>query len=111
MNDVLTRPDAVNRRACQQHEPEGSEEQSHAQRWPNAEAQDEPGRQADRHRTHDEVPREERKPDLQRAVGEHELHVERREEEPSEHRGGPENAYDIRDGDIAKTEEAERHER
>ena len=60
---------------------------------------------------HDQVARQEGEADLERAVAEHELQVERREEEPGEHRCRPEDADDVRDRDVAQPEEAERHER
>ena len=51
------------------------------------------------------------RPTCERAVAEHELQVERREEEPREHRRGPEHADDVRGREVAQPEEAERHER
>ena len=54
---------------------------------------------------------QEREADLERAVAEHELQVERREEEPREHRRRPEHADDVRGRDVAQPEQAERHER
>ena len=57
------------------------------------------------------LPGQEREADLQRAVAEHELQVERREEEPGEHRRRPEDADDVRDREVAEAEEPERHER
>ena len=41
----------------------------------------------------------------------HLLEVERGQEEPGEHRGGPEHADDLRDRDVAQREEAQRHQR
>jgi hypothetical protein len=44
-------------------------------------------------------------------VAEHELQVESRQEEPGEHRAGPEDADGVRDRDVPTPEEAQRHER
>ena len=49
------------------------------------------------------------RPTCERAVAEHQLEVERREEEPREHGRGPEHADDVRGRDVAQPEEAERH--
>ena len=57
------------------------------------------------------LPGQEGQADLERAVPEHELEVERGEEEPREHRAGPEDADDVRDREVAQPEKAERHER
>ena len=46
------------------------------------------------------------RPTCERAVPEHELQVERREEEPREHRARPEDADDVRDRDVPEPEEA-----
>ena len=77
-----------------------------AERQPDAEAHHELGGEADRERAHDQVRGQEREADLQRGVAEHLLQVQRREEEPREHRGRPEDADDVRDGDVAAPEQA-----
>ena len=59
------------------------------QRAPDAEAHHHLGGEAERERRHDQVGRQEGEADLQRAVAEHELHVQRGDEEPREHRGRP----------------------
>ena len=82
-----------------------------AERQPDAEPHHELGREADRESTHDQVRGQEGETDLQRAVAEHELEVERGEEEPGEHRRRPEDADDVRGRDVAQPEEAQRHER
>ena len=46
------------------------------------------------------------RPTLSGRVAEHELQVERREEEPGEHRRRPEHADDVRGRDVAQPEEA-----
>ena len=68
-------------------------------------------RDAHRERSHDQVRRQERQPDLERAVAEHELEVERRQEEPREHRRRPEHADDVGGRDVAQAEEPQRHQR
>ena len=45
------------------------------------------------------------RPDLQRAVAEHELHVERGDEEPREHRRRPQHADDVGGRDVAQAEQ------
>ena len=95
----------------EEHEADRSEREPGRERQPDSEAQHELGRETDRERSHDQVGREERKSDLERAVSEHELQVEGRQEEPREHRSGPEHADDVRGRDVAQPEEAERHER
>ena len=50
-------------------------------------------------------------PDLERAVAEHELQVQRGEEEPREHRGRPEHADGVGGRGVALTEQTQRHER
>ncbi len=57
------------------------------------------------------LPGQEREADLDRAVAEHELQIERREEEPGEHRRRPEDPDDVRDGEVAEAEEPEWDER
>jgi len=69
------------------------------------------GRQPERERAHDQVRGQEREADLERLVVQHELEIERREEEPREHRSGPEHADDVRGGEVPQPEEAERHQR
>ena len=91
--------------------PTAAKQQPDSERQPDPEAHDELGREPDREGAHDQVPGQEREPDLERAVAEHELEVERGEEEPGEHRSRPEDADDVRDRDVAQPEEAERHER
>jgi hypothetical protein len=56
-------------------------------------------------------PGQKREPDLERAVTEHELEIESRQEEPGEHRPGPEDPDGVRDGDVAQPKEAQRDER
>ena len=51
------------------------------------------------------------RPTCKRAVPEHQLEVERGEEEPGEHGAGPEDADDVRRRDVPEAEEPERHER
>ena len=89
--------------------PTDASAQPDGERRPEAEAHHELRREPERERAHDQVRRQEREPDLQRAVAEHELQIERRQEEPGEHRRGPEHADDVRDGDVPPPEEAERH--
>ena len=81
------------------------------ERRPDAEAHHELRREAEREGAHDQVGRQEGEADLERAVAEHQLQVERGEEEPGEHRRGPEDADDVRGRDVAQPEEAERHQR
>ena len=64
-----------------------------------------------RERAHDEVRGKEREADLERAVPEHELEVESTDEEPCEHRGRPQDADDVRGGDVPEPEQPKRHER
>ena len=90
-------------------EPERGEQEPGRERAPDAEAHHELRREPERERAHDQVGRQEREPDLQRAVAEHELQVERREEEPGEHRRRPEDADDVRGREVAQPEQAERH--
>ena len=54
---------------------------------------------------------QEREADLERAVIEDELQIERREEEHREHRGRHQDADDVGDGEVSVPKEAERHER
>ena len=77
----------------------------------DAETHDKPGGEAERESGHDQIGRQEGETDLHRAVPEHQLEVERREEEPGEHGGGPQDADDVGGRDVAQPEEAERHER
>ncbi len=81
------------------------------ERRPEAEAHHELRGNADREHTHDQVAGKERETDLERAVPQHELHVERRQEEPGEHRAGPENSDDVGGREVAKLEQPERHQR
>ena len=61
---------------------------------------------------HDQVGGQEREADLQRAVAEHQLQVERGEEEPGEHRRRPERPRPrSAAADVAEPEQAERHQR
>ena len=84
---------AVDRRAGEEHEPErGDAERRRASGEPDPVAHHELRREADREDAHDHVAGQEGEPDLERAVAEHELEVERREEEPREHRSRPEDA-------------------
>ena len=101
----------VHRCPHEQREPDGRQQQSDGQRRPDAEAHDELGGEADREEAHDQIRRQESQTDLQRAVPEHELEIESREEEPCEHRGGPQHADDVRRGEVAQPEEAQRHQR
>ena len=87
------------------------ETEAHGQWQPDSEPHDEPRRQADREDPHDDVPGQEREADLERRVSEHELQVQRGEEEPREHRAGPEHADDVRHRDVPKAEQPERNER
>src|SRR4029453_10817873 len=89
---------------------ESGEEQSNVERKADAKTHDQPRGEADRHRAHDQVSRQEPESDLKRAIAEHELQVERREKEPRKHRACPKDANGVRDGDVAKSEEAERDE-
>ena len=91
--------------------PSPASSEADRERQPDAEAHDELRRQADRQGAHDQVPGQEREADLERAVPEHQLEIERGEEEPGEHRPGPEDADDVRHGDVAEPEESERDER
>ncbi len=102
---------AVDRRAGEEQEPDRGEAEADAERLPNAVAHHELRRQAERQDGHDDVAGQEGEADLERAVAEDELEVERGEEEPREHRGGPEHADDVRDREVAMPEEPERHER
>src|SRR5439155_317763 len=68
-------------------------------------------REPERERAHDQVRRQEREADLERAIPEHELEVERRQEEQREHRRRPEDADRVRGRDVPQAEEPERHER
>ena len=95
----------------EEREPGGGQQQSRGQRRPDAETHDHLGGKAERESAHDQVGRQEGEADLQRVVSEHELEVERGDEEPGEHGGGPEDADDIRRCDIALPEQAERHQR
>ena len=91
--------------------PTRGDREADPERRAEAEAHDEPRGHEHRQEHHHEVARQEREADLERAVAQHELQVQRREEEPGEHRRRPEHADDVRDGDVALAEEAERHER
>ena len=75
------------------------------------EAHDQPRREPDREGAHDQVRRQEGEADLKRAVVQHELQVERREEEPREHRRRPQHADDVRRGQVAQPQQRERQER
>ena len=101
----------VDRRVREEHEPGRCERQPDAERRPDAEAHHELRGETDREGAHDQVRRQEAEPDLQRGVAEDELQVERRQEEPGEHRGCPEHADDVRGRDIAQLEKAEWHQR
>ena len=91
--------------------PSRREPEPDGERRPDAEAHHELRREPERERAHDQVRGQEREADLQRAVAEHELQVERRQEEPREHRRRPEHADDVRGRDVAEPEQAERHQR
>ena len=95
----------------EEHEADGGQQQPDRQRRSDAEAHDDLGREADRERSHDQIRRQEGETDLERAVAEHELEVERGQEEPREHGRRPEHADDVRGRDVAQPEEAERHQR
>ena len=69
------------------------------------------GREQSENAPHDQVGRQERETDLERAVAEHELEVERREEEPREHRRRPRTPTPFAVDDVPQPEEAERDER
>ena len=56
-------------------------------------------------------PGQEREAHLERRVVQHELQVERGQEEPGEHRRGPEDANDVGRRKVAPREETERHQR
>ncbi len=86
---------AMHGRAREQQETGRREQQTDEQRRANPEAHDDLRREPERERGHDEIRRQERKADLQRRIAEHELHVERGQEKPREHRGRPEHADDI----------------
>ena len=60
---------------------------------------------------HHQAGRHERQADLEGAVAQHLLEVERGQEEPGEHRGGPEHADHLRDGHVAQLEQPQRHQR
>ena len=90
--------------------PRPGEPETHSQRQPDPVAHDELRGEPDRERSHDQVPRQEGETNLQRAVPEDKLEIEGGEEEPGEHRARPENPDDVRDGEVAELEEAERHE-
>ena len=87
--------------AREEQEPSRRQRQAERQRELDAEAHDELGGEAERERAHDEVGGQEGEADQQRAVAEHGLEVERGEEEPGEHRGGPEDANAVCGGDVA----------
>ena len=101
----------VHRRAREEHEPDGRQHQARDERRPDAEAHDELRREPDENAPMIRFAGQERETDLERAVAEHELEVEGGEEEPGEHRGGPEDADAVRGRHVAQPEEAERHER
>ncbi len=82
--------------------PTRGEAEADRERHPDAEAHDEPRREPDRQDAHDDVAGQEGETDLERAVPEDELQVERGEEEPREHRAGPEHADDVRDRDVPR---------
>ena len=96
---------------AKQQEPDRREAQARRQRRPDPEAHHELGRQPDRESPMIRLAGQEGETDLQRAVAEHELDVERGEEEPREHGRGPEHADDVRGRDVAQPEQPQRHER
>ena len=92
-------------------EPGGGERQPDGERQPMPKRITSFAESPSEKRAHDQVRRQEREADLERAVPEHELQVERREEEPREHRRRPEDRRRRSRRDVAEPEEAERHER
>ena len=97
--------------AREQHEPRGCQQETRREGLADPEAHHELRRQPKGERAHDQIRGQEGKTDLERAVAEHQLQVERRQEEPREHRSRPQNADDVRGRDVAQAEEAEWHER
>ena len=97
---------AVDRRPREQREPGRGQQQADRERPPDAEPHDDLRRQAERERGHDQVGGQERESDLHRRVAEHELHVQRGDEEPREHGRGPQHADDVGGRDIAQAEQA-----
>ena len=61
---------------CEESKPDRGQQQSYRERQPDAEPHDEPGGEAERESTHNQVGRQEGETDLQRAVAEHQLEVE-----------------------------------
>ena len=102
---------SIDRRASEQQQANGRHRQPDNQGQPVAEPDDELGR--DRHRAdrHHDVARQEGQADVQRVVPQDQLQVERGQEEPREHRRGPENAHDVGGCECARTEDGEPHQR
>jgi hypothetical protein len=63
------------------------------------------------HRGDSQSDRQERKPYLDRVVVQHTLHVQRAEEEHAEQTGDGQRLDEIRPGDRARAEHAQRHQR
>jgi hypothetical protein len=101
----------AHRRAREEREPDRRHEQPGGQRTLDAEAHHELRGEPEREGAHDHVGGQEGQADLERAVPQHELEVQRGHEEPREHRGRPEDARDVRGRDAAELEDAERHQR
>ena len=81
------------------------------QRRPRAEAHDQFFREAERERPHHDRRRQEGEADLERVVAEDPLQVEGAEEEHPEHPGDQQRLHRVGAGDVARAEEAQRHQR
>src|SRR5712672_743762 len=102
---------ALDRRQREERESGRREQKARRERQARAEAHHHLRRDAERERRHDHVGRKKREPDLHRAVSKDPLHVERGDEEPREHRRGPEDADDVGRREASHPEETQRHQR
>ena len=78
----------IDRCSREEHESDGGQQQPGSEWGLDAEPHDEPGRKAERANRHAEAGWQEGEADQQRAVPEHQLEVESREEEPAEQSRG-----------------------
>ena len=102
---------AVDGHAREQQKADRPEQHARDQRRPDAEAHHQLRGDADREPAHQQVGGQEREPHLQRRVAEHQLQVQRRQEEPGEHRGRRQHADHVGRGQVPEPEQPQRHQR